>query len=150
LTRRVDAPQALARLSRNGVPTRAILAGTLFGYIAVVMSYISPDTVFAFLVNSYGTVAIFVYLLIALSQLRLRARLERDEPALLRIRIWGYPYLTYLAIASMLGIVIAMGFIPEQRAPLGFGIASVGVLLVCYWARRRFGAKPNRTSDRQY
>jgi L-asparagine transporter-like permease len=29
------------------------------------MSYVSPDTVFAFLVNSYGTVAIFVYLLIA-------------------------------------------------------------------------------------
>jgi len=143
LTRRGDAPQALARLSRNGVPTRAILAGTLFGYIAVVMSYISPDTVFAFLVNSYGTVAIFVYLLIALSQLRLRARLERDEPALLRIRIWGYPYLTYLAIASMLGIIIAMGFIPEQRAPLGFGIASVGVLLVCFWARQRFGALPN-------
>jgi len=143
LTRRGDAPQALARLSRNGVPTRAILAGTLFGYVAVVMSYISPDTVFAFLVNSYGTVAIFVYVLIALSQLRLRARLERDEPARLVVRLWGYPYLTYLAIAAMLGIVIAMGFIPEQRAPLTFGLASVGVLLVCFWARRRFGALPN-------
>ena len=142
LTRRGDAPQGLARLSRNGVPTRAILAGTLFGYAAVVMSYISPDTVFAFLVNSYGTVAIFVYVLIALSQLRLRARLERDEPALLRIRLWGYPYLTWLAIAAMLGIVIAMGFIPEQRAPLAFGLASVGVLLLCFWARQRFGAAP--------
>jgi GABA permease len=99
--------------------------------------------VFAFLVNSYGTVAIFVYLLIALSQLRLRARLEREEPALLRIRIWGYPYLTYLAIAAMLGIVIAMGFIPEQRAPLEFGVASVGVLLLCFWMRRRLGGLPS-------
>ena len=61
-------------------PRRAILLGTLFGYAAVVMSYVSPDTVFAFLVNSYGTVAIFVYVLIAVSQLRLRARLEREEP----------------------------------------------------------------------
>ena len=67
----------LARLNRNGVPARAILLGTLFGYVAVVMSYVSPDTVFAFLVNSYGTVAIFVYVLIAISQLRLRARLEQ-------------------------------------------------------------------------
>jgi GABA permease len=150
LTRRGDAPPGLARLSRNGVPTRAILAGTLFGYIAVVMSYISPDTVFAFLVNSYGTVAIFVYLLIALSQLRLRARLERDEPARLRIRLWGYPYLTYLAIVAMLGIVIAMGFIPEQRAPLEFGVASVGVLLLGYWARLRFGPEPGLASSGQY
>ena len=70
LTRRGDAPQGLAKLSRKGVPSRAILLGTLFGYGAVVMSYVSPDTVFAFLVNSYGTVAIFVYVFIAISQLR--------------------------------------------------------------------------------
>jgi GABA permease len=142
LTRRGDAPEGLARLNRNGVPARAILLGTLFGYAAVVMSYVSPDTVFAFLVNSYGTVAIFVYVLIALSQLRLRARLEREDPARLRVRMWAYPYLTYLAIAGMLGIVLAMAFIPEQRTPLLFGVISLGLLLLGFGARARFGAKP--------
>jgi GABA permease len=142
LTQRGDAPSSLARLSRNGVPFRAIVMGTLFGYVAVIMSYISPDTVFAFLVNSYGTVAIFVYLVIAVSQLRLRAQLEREDPARLRIRMWGYPYLTYLAIAGMLGLVVAMGFIPEQRASLEFGLASVAILLVGYGARVHFGRKP--------
>jgi GABA permease len=142
LTRRGDAPAALARLSRHGVPARAILLGTLFGYAAVVMSFVSPDTVFAFLVNSYGTVAIFVYMLIAISQLRLRARLERDDPARLRIRMWAYPYLTWLAIAGMLGIVLAMAFIPEQRTPLIFGLISIGILLLGFVARLRFGRKP--------
>jgi GABA permease len=141
LTRRGDAPQPLAKLSRNGVPTRAILLGTLFGYAAVVMSYVSPDTVFAFLVNSYGTVAIFVYVLIALSQLRLRARLERDSPERLRVRMWGYPYLTYFTICGMIGIVVAMGFIPDQRAPLGFGLLSVGILLLAFMLRRRLGSR---------
>ena len=141
LTRRGDAPQPLAKLSRNGVPTRAILLGTLFGYAAVVMSYVSPDTVFAFLVNSYGTVAIFVYVLIAISQLRLRARLERDSPERLRVRMWGYPYLTYFTICGMIGIVVAMGFIPEQRAPLGFGLLSVGILLLAFMLRRRLGSR---------
>jgi GABA permease len=139
LTRRGDAPHALAKLSGNGVPTRAILLGTVFGYAAVVMSYVSPDTVFAFLVNSYGTVAIFVYVLIAVSQLRLRAKLERESPEKLRIRMWGYPYLTYLTICGMIGIVVAMGFIPDQRAPLGFGLLSVGILLLAFMLRRRFG-----------
>jgi GABA permease len=142
LTRRGDAPQGLARLNRNGVPSRAILLGTLFGYAAVVMSYVSPDTVFAFLVNSYGTVAIFVYVLIALSELRLRARLEREDPARLRVRMWAYPYLTYVAIAGMLGILLAMAFIPEQRTPLIFGLASLGILLLGFCARMRFGQKP--------
>jgi GABA permease len=142
LTRRGDAPEGLAKLNRHGVPARAILLGTLFGYGAVVMSYVSPDTVFAFLVNSYGTVAIFVYVLIAISQLRLRARLEKEDPARLRVRMWAYPYLTYLAIAGMLGIVLAMAFIPEQRTPLIFGVISLGFLLLSFGVRARFGSKP--------
>jgi GABA permease len=139
LTRRGDAPKALAKLGRTGVPARAILLGTLFGYGAVVMSYLSPNTVFAFLVNSYGTVAVFVYVSIAISQLRLRARLEREDPARLGIRMWAYPHLTYLAIAGMLGILLAMAFIPEQQIPLLFGVISLAVLLLGFAARRRFG-----------
>jgi GABA permease len=142
LTRRGDAPMGLARLNRNGVPARAILLGTLFGYGAVVMSYVSPNTVFAFLVNSYGTVAIFVYVLIAVSQLRLRARLEKEDPARLRLRMWAYPYLTYVAIAGMLGIVLAMALIPDQRTPLIFGLASLGLLLLAFGLRLRLGSKP--------
>ena len=101
------------------------------------MSYVSPDTVFKFLVDSYGTVAIFVYVLIGLSQLRLRARLEREAPEKLRLRMWAYPHLTRAAIAGMLCIVGAMAFIPGQQAPLAFGIVSAGVLLAAYELRRR-------------
>ncbi|KON79611.1 amino acid permease [Azoarcus sp. PA01] len=141
LTRRGDAPQVLAKVSRNGVPVPAILVGTLFGYGAVVMSYVSPDTVFAFLVNSYGTVAIFVYVSIAISQLRLRARLEKEDPARLRVKMWCYPYLTWVAIVGMLSIVVAMAFIPEQRTPLALGVASLGILLLLYAAKSVRGAK---------
>lgn len=126
----------------NGVPVRAILFGTIFGYASVVMSYVSPDTVFAFLVNSYGTVAIFVYVLIAISQLRLRARLEREAPERLIVRMWAYPYLTYVAIFGMVGIVVAMAFIPEQRTPLALGIVSPAVLLVAYLMRLFWGKRP--------
>jgi GABA permease len=141
LTRHGDAPAALAKVNRRGVPVRAILIGTLFGYASVVMSYVSPDTVFAFLVNSYGTVAIFVYVLIALSQLRLRARLERDAPEKLRVRMWCYPYLTWFAIVGMVGILVAMAFIPDQRTPLWLGVVSLGVLLVAYaWRARQRSA----------
>jgi GABA permease len=142
LTKRGDAPKGLAKLSKNGVPVRAILFGTLFGYVSVVMSYVSPDTVFAFLVNSYGTVAIFVYVLIAISQLRLRARLEREAPDRLVVKMWAYPYLTYVAIFGMVGIVVAMAFIPEQRTPLALGVVSLLVLLIAYVARLYWGSRP--------
>lgn len=147
LTARRDAPRALARVSRNGVPVNAILFATLFGYGAVVMSYISPDKVFAFLVNSYGTVAIFVYILIAVSQLRLRARLEREEPGRLRVRMWAYPYLTYLAIVCMCAIVVAMAFIPDQRTPLLLGVASVCLLLAAYMVRSHLRQQQARSAS---
>ena len=58
---RGDAPRGVAQLERKRVPARAILMSTTFGYLAVIMNYVSPEHVFAFLVDSYGTVAIFVY-----------------------------------------------------------------------------------------
>jgi len=137
LARRADAPAAFSRLDGRGVPVAAILGSTAFGYLTVIMSYVSPERIFAFLVNSYGTVAIFVYLLIAIAELKLRRRLEYEAPARLRVRMWGYPWLTRLTIVAMLAIVAAMGVIREQRVALLFGLLSVAVLLVAFLLRRR-------------
>jgi GABA permease len=138
LARRADAPAAFSRLDARGVPVAAILASTVFGYVTVIMSYLSPDRIFAFLVNSYGTVAIFVYVLIAVAELKLRRQLERDAPARLLVRMWGYPWLTRFTIAAMLAIVAAMAVIPEQRVALIFGLVSVAVLLLAYALRLKF------------
>jgi GABA permease len=135
LARRGDAPAGVAKLDRRGVPVAAILASTAFGFVTVAMNYLSPDKIFAFLVNSYGTVAIFVYVLIAVAELRLRRQLEKEQPERLRVRMWGYPWLTRLAILAMLAIVAAMSVIPEQRTALLFGVASVLVMLSAYGLR---------------
>jgi GABA permease len=139
LTRHGDAPQLLARVNSQGTPVRAILAGTVVGFAAVLMSYLSPDAVFPFLVKSNGTVALFVYLLIALSELRLRRRLERESPERIVVRMWLFPWLTGVAIAAMVGILAAMAFIPDQRVPLVAGLASLGIAVVLFWlSRSRF------------
>ncbi|HUL46797.1 MAG TPA: amino acid permease [Steroidobacteraceae bacterium] len=135
LAGRGDAPAAASRLDKRGVPVAAILASTAFGYVTVVMSYLSPDRIFAFLVNSYGTVAIFVYVLIALAELRLRRRLEHAAPERLRVRMWGYPWLTRVTIAGMLAILAAMAVIPDQRVSLAFGLVSAAILLGAWLLR---------------
>jgi GABA permease len=149
LTRHGDAPQFLARVSKQGTPVRAILAGTVVGFIAVMMSYISPDAVFPFLVKSNGTVALFVYLLIALSELRLRRRLERDSPERLVLRMWLFPWLTLLAIGAMLAILAAMAFIPDQRAPLTTGLVSLAIAVGLFWLRRVIAAGRLRADARK-
>jgi GABA permease len=136
LTRHGDAPKMLARVNSEGTPLRAILAGTVVGFVAVMMSYISPDAVFPFLVNSNGTVALFVYLLIALSELRLRRKLERETPERLVVRMWLFPWLTIVGIVAMAGILAAMAFIPDQRVPLAAGLGALVILVAVFWLRR--------------
>src|ERR1700742_2914820 len=74
LARRGDAPQWMVRLNSRGVPARAILISTSIGFLSVIANVISPDKVFFVLLNTSGAVALFVYLLICISQLVLRRR----------------------------------------------------------------------------
>src|SRR3954451_18636737 len=94
LARRGDAPAWMTAVNKRGVPARAILAATSIGYLSVIASAVSPDGVFKFLLNTSGAVALFIYLLIAVSQLVLRRRLEREAPERLKVRMWAYPWLT--------------------------------------------------------
>jgi GABA permease len=143
LTRHGDAPQFVARVNARGTPVRAILAGTVMGFAAVVISYLSPNAVFPFLVKSNGTVAIFVYLLIALSELRLRRKLERESPDRIVVRMWLYPWLSLVAVAGMLAVLAAMAFIPDQRVPLAAGLASLAIAVGLFWlSRAGFGRRP--------
>jgi GABA permease len=143
LTGRGDAPSLFGRVNARGVPVRATLAGTSVAVLAIIMSYLSPTTVFAFLVNSYGTVALFVYVLIALSQLRLRRRLEREAPGALVMRMWFYPWATCFALGVMGLNLVAMAFIDSQRVPLIAGIAS-GLIVMCAYRLRSLRERSDR------
>src|SRR6476646_5247340 len=68
LAARREAPIGLMRVSKTGVPRTAILVSSVIGFLCVVAAAVSPDTVFLFLLNSSGAVILFIYLLIAISQ----------------------------------------------------------------------------------
>ena len=50
----------------------------------------------------------------------------------------------------MIAIVVAMGFIPDQRAPLGFGLVSMGILLLAFMLRRRLGSRSRRPATVEF
>src|SRR5918992_1749461 len=139
LTRHNDAPQFFLNPTRRGVPMWAILAGTSFGYVSVLIYYFFPEQVFTWLINASGAIALFAYLLIAISELVMRRRLEREAPERLQLRMWFYPWLTYLSIFAMAAVLIAMAVIPDQRPLLIASVISAVVILVAYLLRRQFG-----------
>ncbi|MFE5004916.1 amino acid permease [Streptomyces sp. NPDC056696] len=108
LGRRGDAPKAFAKTSKNGVPQAAILGSVVFGFVAVWFNYQWPDTVFNFLLNSSGAVALFVWLVICFTQLKMRGIILREQPEKLVVKMWLFPYLTWATIAMISFVLVYM------------------------------------------
>ena len=129
-----EAPQRLVALNRRSVPVWAILFSTVIGFLCVIAAYVSPDTVFLFLLNSSGAIILFVYLIICLSQYVLRKRTPEAE---LPVKMWGFPVLTWLTIAAMVAVLISMGIAEDTRSQLVLSLVSLAVVLLVYLAARR-------------
>ncbi|WP_420033664.1 amino acid permease [Streptomyces sp. cg28] len=108
LAEREEAPRALLKVSGGGVPRRAVLASVAFGFVSVLLNLKWPDSVFLYMLNSVGAVLLFVWALIALSQLKLRRRIEREAPERLVLRMWAFPWLTWAALAAMAAVFVLM------------------------------------------
>lgn len=126
LVARGQGPKALAKVS-GGVPRVAVLASCVFGFVCVVLSYWRPDDVFPWLLNMIGAVILVVWIFIAVSQLLLRRRLERDTPERLVVKMWAFPALTWVALAGMAAIFVLMAREPDTRVQL---YATGGMTLV--------------------
>ncbi|MEU8924393.1 amino acid permease [Kitasatospora sp. NPDC048545] len=139
---------------------RAVLASAAFGFASVVLSLLWPRTVFPFLLNSIGTAILVVWILIAASHLRLHGRRQHmdgpEQRGLEQQRgpdqqrgpeqerglqqaapMWGFPYLGYLALAAMAGVLVFMLVDPGSRSQVLCTGAWTAVLLLVAGVRRR-------------
>ncbi|MFG2297126.1 amino acid permease [Streptomyces sp. NPDC048603] len=129
LAERGEAPKGLLAVSPGGVPRRAVFASVAFGFVSVVLNLLWPDTVFLYMLNAVGAVLLFVWALIAVSQLRLRRRIERDMPERLILKMWAFPYLTWAALAGMAAVLVLMLFDDSARPQLLWSTGATAVVL---------------------
>ncbi|MDT5254928.1 MAG: permease [Mycobacterium sp.] len=136
LAHRREAPARLIKLSRRGVPYIAILCSSAIGFLCVIMAWLAPHTVFLFLLNSSGAIILFVYWLIALSQIVLR---RRTPPEKLRIKMWFFPVLSILTLAGITAVLVQMAFDRTARSQLWLSLLSWAVVVGLYFVARARG-----------
>jgi len=136
-----DAPQALVVLNKRRVPARALLIATSFGVVATAASVLSPKVVFAFLIAGSGALMLLIYLIVAFAQIRLRRRLEK-QGATLDLRMWFFPWGSYLTVAAIGGILLAMAFTPALASQLAASLAVFVLVLGLYFGVRRGMRRP--------
>ncbi|MFI9718249.1 amino acid permease [Streptomyces sp. NPDC052396] len=126
LVQRGEGPRFLAKVS-GGVPRLTVLASSAFGFLAVLFSYWWPTTVFKWLLYMTGAAVLVVWGFIAATQLMLRRKLEREEPERLVVRMWAFPYLTWVALA---GVVATLGLMLREQDTAEQLYATAGLTVV--------------------
>jgi GABA permease len=118
------------------VPYIAILCSSAIGFLSVIMAWVAPGTVFLFLLNSSGAIILFVYWLIALSQIILRRRTPAEK---LRVKMWLFPVLSILTVAGITAVLVQMAFDRSARSQLWLSLLSWAVVIGLYFAARARG-----------
>ena len=110
------------------------------GLLGIFAQQLSPDRVFAFLVNASGALIVFIYMAIALSQIRLRQRRERTGGPAPPILMWGFPLLSYLAIGALLAVLAAMALTDAHEAEFWISLLTLGTAIGAYFLVSRLRA----------
>jgi GABA permease len=132
LAERGDAPRWLVVTNRRHVPARSVLLASVAGFAGVIAAILSPGLVFEWLVKASGALIVFIYMMICLSQVRLRKARERAAAPPAALPMWLFPWLSYLAIAAMVAVLIAMAVTPGQQSELWASVVSIALTLIAY------------------
>ena len=140
LARRGDAPALFAATSARRVPRLGILFGTAAGLLAALASVVSPNGVFLFLINTSGAIILFIYMIVALAQIRFRQNVEAAGEQL-QLRMWLFPWLSYGVIGGVAAVLVLMAVTPGLSVQLALSALSVAVALAALWLRRAFSRR---------
>jgi GABA permease len=130
LAQRRDAPKSWGKLSRNHVPTAAVVWTALFALAVTLVGYIAPSGVFNALIDSSGAVLIMVWIAIALSYLKLRPTLDHRPGRRLKVRRgWLSAAATVVSLA-MFAMLVGMVFVPTTQLQLLMTAVPVLIIFV--------------------
>lgn len=127
-----DAPRWLIHTTSNGVPKRAIITASIIGIAISIASYISPSNTFSYLLSCAGSIILFVYIAIGLSQINVRRRMKKENQTPI-FQMWLFPYLSWITVLSLVAVVIAMLFSSTSRTQIIITCVILAIIGFCRW-----------------
>ncbi|MBF1691367.1 MAG: amino acid permease [Selenomonas sp.] len=128
LAQRGDAPQALCQLSHRGVPVRGILISSGMTLIVVFLNYFFPGDAFLYLIAIATCAAVISWTTIVVTHLKFRRQCAREGKPI-KFRTPFYPWINYLCLIFLAGVVIMMAQIPGMQ----IAVPILPVWLIVLW-----------------
>ncbi|MFD3218927.1 amino acid permease [Bacillus sp. BR_7a] len=122
-----EAPKALSKLNKNGIPFYAVITCGLCLFIGSLLAYITPDKVISYLMSVPGVTILLLWMSICLAQVKLR-KSYKIEPA---FKLWLFPYITLFACLCLSGTFIMFLLNPSNRINSLVSLSFVAFVSVC-------------------
>ncbi|MBC3338180.1 MULTISPECIES: amino acid permease [Pseudomonas] len=131
-----DAPKALMKLNKQGVPLRALGISALVTLLCVVINYVAPKDALVLLFALVVASLMINWALISLTHIKFRKAMG-EQGVVPTFKTFWFPFSNYLCLAFMLVIVGVMLAIPDMRPSVYAMPVWVGVLFLAYWLRSK-------------
>jgi amino acid transporter, AAT family len=126
------APQWMGKVSRNGVPHRALLASTAGIVAAILLAIFAPKNAFLMLYGVAVAGMLFVWLVILNTHLRFRRAITSERLSSLPMRLWVHPLLTIVGILLLLAISVTTFFVNGLQWSVPAFSVFLGVISLFY------------------
>lgn len=131
-----NAPRALLKVNRRGVPLAALGVSAVATGLCVTLNYFMPGEAFGVLMGLVVSALVINWSMITWIHLRFRARKkELGETTAFPSPAW--PISSYLCLVFLAGILVVMFMTPGLRLSVYMIPAWLAVLGIGYWARQR-------------
>ena len=144
LSRSGYAPGWISRLSRNGVPHRALVLSTAGMVAAILLAIYAPSQAFLMLYGVAVAGMFFVWSVILLCHIRFRKSLGPEARARLPLRLAFSPYSDWIGIAALAGVTVSTFFVDGLRYAVPGFLPLLLAMSVVYWRVRRRAQEQKR------
>ncbi|VXB78653.1 amino acid permease [Massilia sp. 9I] len=134
-----NAPRALLKLSRRGVPLAALGVSAIATGICISINYFLPKEAFGMLMGLAVAALVINWGMVCWSHLRFR-RAKQASGQATAFRSPFYPFTNYLCLAFLAGIVVVMYLSPDFQLSVYMIPAWLALLAFGYWLRQRSAA----------
>ncbi|HWO97048.1 MAG TPA: amino acid permease [Bacillus sp. (in: firmicutes)] len=131
------APAFFGKVSKRGIPSRALAVSTGGIFLAAAVSALVPGSSYAFMMGISMFGAIFTWFMVFISHLFFRKQWERNGGRKLPVKMIGFPYLTIAGAVLLLSLMLTTWVTPF-KIMLQFGVPWLIFLSIAYmvWKKK--------------
>lgn len=121
---------------KGNIPRRGILFSGTGMLVGMVLGFVLPKGVYLFLISSGGFSLLFAYILIVATHYKFRN--VHGCPPKGHCQLPGYPYTSWLAMISCIGVILSMPLVPGQGGGFIAGLSLVVFYIAVYYIKAKF------------